>query len=87
MDRPRRTLSLLYFAAISDLLGSNGERLAIPDSVRNVGELGAHLERVHPALAGKLGSVRIAVNEEFAEPGAPLTDGDVVALIPPVSGG
>jgi MoaE-MoaD fusion protein len=28
-----------------------------------------------------------AVNREYAEPGQPLSDGDVVALIPPVSGG
>ena len=28
-----------------------------------------------------------AVNERFAEPSTPLAEGDVLALLPPVSGG
>ena len=39
-----------------------------------------------PAL--RLGpSVRFAVNTDYAEPGAPVREGDVVSLIPPVGGG
>jgi molybdopterin converting factor small subunit len=45
------------------------------------------LERTKPALQGRLGSVRVAVNEEFAETSALVRGGEVVALIPPVSGG
>jgi len=29
----------------------------------------------------------LAVNQSFADPATPLTDGDEVALMPPVSGG
>ena len=32
-------------------------------------------------------SCRIAVNDEFASPGDPLSAGSKIALIPPVSGG
>lgn len=45
------------------------------------------LEHTKPALRGRLGSVRVAVDEEFTDTSAPLRDGQVVALIPPVSGG
>lgn len=45
------------------------------------------LEQRHPGLAGRLQSVRVAVNEEFVELGTLLSGGEVVALIPPVSGG
>jgi molybdopterin converting factor small subunit len=47
----------------------------------------AVLEARHGALAGRLTSVRVAVNEEFAEGSHELRGGEVVALIPPVSGG
>jgi len=32
-------------------------------------------------------SVRYAVNTDYAEPSAPVREGDVVSLIPPVGGG
>jgi molybdopterin converting factor small subunit len=38
-------------------------------------------------LAGRLTSVRVAVDEEFADKSRELLGGEVVALIPPVSGG
>ncbi|MBA3877347.1 MAG: MoaD family protein [Thermoleophilia bacterium] len=45
------------------------------------------LVALHPALSPGRPSVRFAVNGEYAGPEAPLTDGDEVAMIPPVSGG
>jgi molybdopterin converting factor small subunit len=45
------------------------------------------LQARHAALAGRLESVRVAVNEEFVEASTLLDGGEVVALIPPVSGG
>lgn len=41
----------------------------------------------HPGLAPLAGVLRVAVNREYAEPSRVLTDGDEVALLPPVSGG
>ncbi len=40
-----------------------------------------------PALAAGRASLRFAVNGAYADPAAPLSDGDEVACIPPVSGG
>lgn len=59
----------------------------MPQLELTVAELLTLLERNKPTLQGRLGSVRVAVNEEFAEPSAVLRGGEVVALIPPVSGG
>ena len=47
----------------------------------------SELEQRHAALRGRLQAVRVAVNEEFVELSSDLHAGDVVALIPPVSGG
>ena len=81
------TITVLYFAAVRDLVGRDEEKLVVPSDVRTVAELAAFLTKHHVALAGRLGSVRFARNETFATNGELLSDGDVVALIPPVAGG
>jgi len=78
-------LTLLYFAAVRDLVGRAEEVVDV--DARDVGALRAWLEAERPALLGRLGHVRFARNEEFAKDGDALREGDVVALIPPVSGG
>jgi sulfur-carrier protein len=82
------TVQVLYFAALRDLARTGEERVRLPEppnaQVRGLLEL---LEASHEGLRGRLATVRVAVNEEFVEPTAALHEGDVVALIPPVSGG
>jgi len=82
-----RTVTLLYFAAVKELVGAGEARLTLPGDVRTIGDLSSHLEQTEPKLAGRLGTVRFAVNESFVSPDALVSDGDVVAVIPPVSGG
>ena len=82
-----RAIKLLYFAAVRDALGRSEEELTLPDTIRTVAELSPFLEKRYPAVAGRLETVRYAVNEVFADPDTALTSGDVVAVIPPVSGG
>lgn len=50
-------------------------------------ELVSALHARHPALRGFEAALRYAVNLEFVAMDAALTDGDEVALIPPVAGG
>lgn len=81
-------VSVLYFAALRDLSGVAEERVRLPDtSPLDVSALLALLELAHPSLGGRLESVRVAVNEEFMPKSTLLHGGEVVALIPPVSGG
>jgi molybdopterin converting factor small subunit len=40
-----------------------------------------------PRLAPPEVQIVVAVNEEYAEPDTPLSAGDEICLIPPVSGG
>lgn len=81
------SITVLYFAAVRDLVGTDEERLELPASVTTIAALEAHLASVHPALAGRMGYVRFARNEEFAQSADPVADGDTIALIPPVAGG
>ena len=80
-------LTVLYFAAVRDLVGQDEEVLEVPASVTTIGALAAHLAHVHSPLKDRLGYVRFARNEEFAENDDPLAEGDTIALIPPVAGG
>ncbi len=41
----------------------------------------------YPGLRAAMPTIRFAVNETFVEDAAALTEGDELALIPPVSGG
>lgn len=80
-------IQLLYFAAIRDLVRTPREYLELPDAGADLALLLERLLIRHPTLAGRLEGVRLARNEAFAELDEVLEDGDVVAVIPPVSGG
>lgn len=79
------TLHLVYFAALRDLLGISEEDFDAAESSITVGQLVDELEKRHPRLT--MQGVRIAVNEEFCGDETVLENGDLVAFIPPVSGG
>lgn len=78
-------LSLLYFAALRDLVQRAEETFESSAAELTVAALCDELTRVHPRLSWE--GVRVAVNEEFVNSDFRLTSGDVVAFIPPVSGG
>jgi molybdopterin synthase sulfur carrier subunit len=79
-----KTLRVLYFAMLREQRGLSAETLAT--AAATAAELYAELRaRHHFTLPAE--SLRAALNEEFAPWTAELRDGDVVAFIPPVSGG
>jgi molybdopterin converting factor subunit 1 len=78
-------ITILYFAAVRDLVATAEER--VETDAKTIAELRVWLEANRPALSGRLGSVRLARNEQFATDADAIADGDVVALIPPVAGG
>ena len=80
-------INLLYFAALRERMGKASELVELPAEVSDIGRLRAFLEASRPALKGVLASVRFAVGDEFVTSERKLEPGDVVALIPPVSGG
>ena len=83
----RLTITVLYFAAVRELVGQGEASLTLPRGIETLRQLAGHLEKLVPALQGRLGAVRWARNEELVGLDAALTDGDVIAIIPPVAGG
>lgn len=80
-------VKVLFFAAVADLLGRREAELQLPEGTLTVQQFTSHLVAEFPLLEAYLSEIRIAVNEEFANVTTIVCDGDVVALIPPVSGG
>jgi sulfur-carrier protein len=80
-------ITVLYFAALRELLALSQERLSLEPTSLPVAALAGELVARHPSLDGRLASVRFAVNESFVQLDATVHDGDTVALIPPVAGG
>jgi molybdopterin converting factor subunit 1 len=81
------SVTVLYFAALADVVGSREEVVELSSGARTVAQLIELLIAVHPGLRGREASLRVAVNESFAQPLDAVRAGDVVALIPPVAGG
>ena len=78
---------VLYFAAVRELLGSSEELIELPAKHLSIRDLAVELVERHPELRPHLPSVRFAINETFVATSATVSDGDRVALLPPVSGG
>ncbi len=80
-------VTVKLFAGLRDIVG--GDITEVFDAeVINVEDLRKRLEESQPKLLPYLSGVAIAVNEEYIlEPGSELSDGDEVALIPPIAGG
>jgi molybdopterin synthase catalytic subunit len=80
-------VSVLLFGRARELAGGC-EQLDLsvphPASVARAFEL---IRESHPELAGMERSLLFAVNEEYASREQPLSDGDRLAILPPVSGG
>jgi molybdopterin synthase catalytic subunit len=80
-------VSILLFATLKDAVGGNRVTLALDGDAVTVAQVRAALAERYPALHRPLATAIAAVNQEFAEPGDTVTDGDEVAFFPPVSGG
>jgi len=81
------TVEVLFFAAARERAERDSDHVPWTEDL-TLGALVTHLVTAYPALAPLLPYLRLALNEAFvADLEHPLAAGDVVALIPPVSGG
>jgi len=78
-------IQLLFFGITSDITGKRKETIAVTEN-STVQNLKEKLLSDYPKLKN-YNSFSIALNTEYANDDAVLKNGDVVALIPPVSGG
>jgi molybdopterin synthase catalytic subunit len=77
---------VLFFGAARDAVGNDSLELQI-NSPATVASAFTQLLSAYPALARFGNSLLLAVNQEYALPDRQLSDGDELAVLPPVSGG
>jgi molybdopterin converting factor subunit 1 len=76
---------VLFFGILKDIAGKASDEVSLPVGA-TVRDLLSHYAQ-DGKLKGILGSIAVAVNQEYAAPAAGLRDRDEVGLLPPVSGG
>ena len=79
-------VTVLLFAAHRELVGTANAVVSLPESA-TVGTLLSELRARGGAWADLPSNPAVAVNRSYANVDSELSDGDEVALIPPVAGG
>jgi len=79
-------LKIKLFAVLKDRIGESSITLDLPQGL-NAGELKNSIKDQYPAVGNVINLARVAVNEEFVADEDPINEEDIVALIPPSSGG
>jgi molybdopterin synthase sulfur carrier subunit len=83
-------VKILYLASLREQLSKSGEDLEILPATSTVAGLRALLMARGGAWQTVLSqerALRVAVNQEMAQPTTPVKPGDEIAFFPPVTGG
>ncbi len=83
-------MKVLYFAWLRQHVGLAEETIDAPATVVTVGDLIGWLRERSPghhAAFANEASIRIAIDQNFADPSDPIADAAEVAFFPPVTGG
>ncbi len=78
-------IELLFFGSIQDVIEKRTEKVNV-NSLSSIKEFRVFLEEKYPKLK-RHAQFSIAINMEYATDEQLIKNGDVIALIPPVSGG
>ena len=79
-------VTVRLFAIYREKAGTAELMLELPEGA-DVGHLADEMRRRYPSLTQDASALVVAVNQEYVDHDLMLSDGDEVALIPPVSGG
>lgn len=78
-------IKILFFGILKDITNSNSQELEIDKDI-NIEQFVIVLQEKFKGFPN-IDAFTVAVNEEYVEKEFVLKDNDIVAIIPPVSGG
>jgi len=79
-------ITVLFFAHLRELVQVDRASLDLPEGA-TVEHALEEVMRLHPSIAPMRGRIAVAVNERYQPPTTLLSEGCIIGLIPPVSGG
>ena len=79
-------IRVLFFGVLRDVTGLREDSIEVPDGGHAATVFEYYAARF-PLLDEMSKSIVLAVNQKFCAPSAPLSEGDELAFLPPVSGG
>jgi molybdopterin synthase catalytic subunit/molybdopterin converting factor small subunit len=80
-------VTVLFFGVLRERVAKAKQAQVTLPEPATVGDLVDRLCGDYAGLQGLVSCISVAVNEEMARPEQRLTDGDTVALLPPIAGG
>lgn len=83
-------MRVVYFAWVRERLGKGSEELDLPENVKTVGDLIAHLATLgeeYEAVFAVPQVIRAAIDEEHADHDEAIGAAREIALFPPMTGG
>jgi len=84
------SVKLIYFAWVRERIGKSDETLELPADVRTVADLLTFLRTQGDGYEAALQApavIRVALDQQHAQHGAPITGAREIALFPPMTGG
>lgn len=81
------TVTVRYYHLLRALAGCHAEKLSLDDTPQTVGSVVTAAIARHPTMAPMRPTMLLARNAAFAAASEPATDGDIIDIMPPVSGG
>lgn len=83
-------IQLRFFASLREAVGISQELVSLPADIYTAGQVREFLRARGDGWAEALAegrAVRMACNQQMAEPATPLSEGCELAFFPPVTGG
>jgi molybdopterin synthase sulfur carrier subunit len=79
-----KNIQILFFGKLKE--SWNSSKKSMQTQAKNLEELYAELVSIAKEIPHKP-SIKVAINEEFTDWDSEINDGDVIAFLPPASGG
>lgn len=79
-------IKIRVFASVKDICGFSEKELIVSEDIK-AGQIIDQLCRNNPDLSRIKSTLLYAVNEDYCDNSRTLSDGDILAVFPPVSGG
>ncbi len=82
-------LKILLFGRLGDVTGDTEIGIPWDEKLASITTVREHLAVSSPELAEAIGMTRtlVAINQQICGPDTPVSDGDEIAFMPPVTGG